>query len=104
MRISDWSYDVCSSDLAAMLYIGRAARAGGGEKERVPLGNEGGDVRRDVVAPVAALIEVAAPARLLLRLDRRRKGDVTDMPLRRGRFHGKAFQSDRKSTRLNSSH
>src|SRR3546814_4782498 len=80
MRISDWSSDVCSSDLEklAVKFIGHRGVEGIGEAAAI---FDDRDRRPD---RIDRLIEV-------------RRGDVRFPELRRGRL-------DRKSTRLNSSH
>src|SRR3546814_4379591 len=101
MRISDWTSDVCSSDLAELRHRGAELfQPDGDEGEDAPFrrysgagrllqaaaepeGEAGADHRRD--APAGGADETGGGAALA------RRGDGGDRP-------------DRKSTRLNSSH
>src|SRR3546814_10010806 len=98
MRISDWSSDVCSSDLLAR---NRGPRAM--SRTAVVLFNLGGPDRPEAVEPFLfnlffdpAIIRLPAPLRWLVAklLSRRRA------PVAQAIYH----EIDRKSTRLNSSH
>src|SRR3546814_3312920 len=99
MRISDWSSDVCSSDLDRFGDVVVAAPVGGalGQAELVemagaPRGMPGGafvDLR-------GVVDEVAVAAKRLHVGDLARRGGA--------RHHRGELQADRKSTRLNSSH
>src|SRR3546814_10477285 len=94
MRISDWSSDVCSSDLAGPLKSrGRKHRAaeGGVIDVDVAIGLRARRPRR-LVGVVVDAVQVNA-----LRTDERHR--LLEL---RARAHGE--QEDRKSTRLNSSH
>src|SRR3546814_7662517 len=109
MRISDWSSDVCSSDLAAkrwsiIIRPGQAIPTGHielGELCRVHRGQVTGDNSIWIAGdhakelPASVLTPTVTKARDLLRA-----GDVleNEMDLRR------VINLDRKSTRLNSSH
>src|SRR3546814_4415331 len=95
MRISDWSSDVCSSDLARplddldLLDVEDVARLRTGVADAVDIGAGGRIVAADE-RPVA---------------DRRAALAGTEADARRGAIHlGQRGGTDRKSTRLNSSH
>src|SRR3546814_2596634 len=107
MRISDWSSDVCSSDLRAQLSFGLVGRI---------VGRRGGDVEQTagafemILAPGAGEQAIVADA-----VESARQGVEQEAAneLVSGQRHdllavGAAlaiiFISDRKSTRLNSSH
>src|SRR3546814_4488800 len=110
MRISDWSSDVCSSDLARIdLETERAIDAEvvpvGDKDEGTPVrgraeaGDDGGPIGGDL-KPVEAL-EVGGVAELRAILVSGRAAEVDDVG------HGLLLlrdHKDRKSTRLNSSH
>src|SRR3546814_8012508 len=99
MRISDWSSDVCSSDLFG---IGGAGRVQRGILRHLTgnalIGRRAGEVETslDVGRNPVSDIEIAAYgipiAMVAIAVD----------PLRRN--SGKIIERDRKSTRLNSSH
>src|SRR3546814_3236187 len=104
MRISDWSSDVCSSDLVYS-DIGRMVKAGKAAG-RTPMIAVAGCVAQaegeEIMARAPAVSMVVGPQayhRLPEMLDRAVKGERasdTDMPA--------IAKFDRKSTRLNSSH
>src|SRR3546814_5685558 len=114
MRISDWSSDVCSSDLPAPLAIAARCDPRRGEKP----GEPEAATDRDELPPVLRLGSVAADHRRVLVPEQAVVGDqlrtgVLDHGLRLpvhagadGRRGGQVDQrrKDRKSTRLNSSH
>src|SRR3546814_8056322 len=115
MRISDWSSDVCSSDLAEARRVGRG-RASGVRRARANLSIEG---RRDGGTQAMARRDrgvVVAPARELQGACRGRpvSGAAVIVALRVAATPEAAFAvftrdigtwwRDRKSTRLNSSH
>src|SRR3546814_7900734 len=97
MRISDWSSDVCSSDLCGRDQAMKTAPAGADAEEAHVLeeGREGGVAvglqhnREDA----ARAREVPTPERVTGIVGQRRKEDTPNGGMR-----------DRKSTRLNSSH
>src|SRR3546814_1492971 len=95
MRISDWSSDVCSSDLAAVAVAQvHAVRVGGEIVEQRGVGD------RDAVRETgrsAAVLKIAGRVGLLLRQRR----DGGGARLERAPVDG---GEDRKSPRLNSSH
>src|SRR3546814_8713018 len=99
MRISDWSSDVCSSDLPALIRIGAQELRGQQRAaiEAFPLPREG-DARALAIVILGA--ELAAERCIL---QRRIIGETV-----RARGAGDAASRrlgvDRKSTRLNSSH
>src|SRR3546814_3500547 len=98
MRISDWSSDVCSSDLV------EAAGIGFGEVEHVV------DQAEQVAAAVVDVPHVLAVARVAERPQRlllQQLGESDDGIERRAQLvthHRQELRLDRKSTRLNSSH
>src|SRR3546814_9166038 len=106
MRISDWSSDVCSSDLAD----GAELAVVGGHRHRLPCRNA-----RIVIAKAEAVVEQAkGHADRLAERGIARQRDlqlamlVADQPLLAPRLFPcrvrRAARGDRKSTRLNSSH
>src|SRR3546814_4478784 len=90
MRISDWSSDVCSSDL--------------GERWRVVLRDGRNGTQREVLA--RALVNAAGP--WTAEFIEQRAGLGKGLPLRLVKGSHivvpRLFEQDRKSTRLNSSH
>src|SRR3546814_6481334 len=98
MRISDWSSDVCSSDLAD------AERARRGQIfERARIENELG-VRVTLVVEVIAEQRGTQPPRFV-EIAHRRVEHVVAILLRGRRVLREVIKAaDRKSTRLNSSH
>src|SRR3546814_6113342 len=108
MRSSDWSSDVCSSDLADR--IGAAAREVALLEKAARAGREGqaGDHAADLHSFLTALIgetEIDRGARLRL-LGRFAREDFRDaLPDGVDPVHDSSrARGDRKSTRLNSSH
>src|SRR3546814_2259881 len=112
MRISDWSSDVCSSDLAAQSLLGyiESARLDGLK----PASYDPGDLRAALAAAKGGDAGALARAELALSKgfaryvrDQRRPRDVgmiwADKTLKAKRPDTQAVL-DRKSTRLNSSH
>src|SRR3546814_10253539 len=101
MRISDWSSDVCSSDLHPMQALGRTqCRIRGDAADRVRQDAQGFQVKIEEDIGFGAIIMVDSP------LGRAEPvGDVID---RSGRISALVENGcrcmDRKSTRLNSSH
>src|SRR3546814_2482821 len=101
MRISDWSSDVCSSDLGLAIGDARkgrrrhAAPAREGLEHAVQHRLDGGE---DVVLGDEAHLEVE-----LVELARRAVGAAV-LVAKAGRDLAVAVEADRKSTRLNSSH
>src|SRR3546814_10244912 len=93
MRISDWSSDVCSSDLPRQLTNRHWLPAGRAEQQR---DNTARGVPRDFARGGMTAINIAGDAKGAS-VDR---ADAADPPP--GKQHRK--QIDRKSTRLNSSH
>src|SRR3546814_1053982 len=94
MRISDWSSDVCSSDLGIFLRIDRMRRAVGAE-EKFGRARGGGGAHREPV-PLALGDRQAIGVRADAADQHRIAIDVQMMRCDR--------RGDRKSTRLNSSH
>src|SRR3546814_10599277 len=103
MRISDWSSDVCSSDLAPLnsdvgLFfqsLGLTLLQGYGQTEASPViscNRPGAGIRMDTVGPPMKGVEVriAEDGEILVR------GELV--------MYGYWRNEDRKSTRLNSSH
>src|SRR3546814_10084562 len=113
MRISDWSSDVCSSDLVAIIGVGAVAIVVGGVRDA------GGAAAVVIAVAAVALLrgaiaiegilearQLRLEARLRLGearlfLDRLRRGGQCDGG---GEGRGGEEEGDRKSTRLNSSH
>src|SRR3546814_4094854 len=107
MRISDWSSDVCSSDLAAEL---DATVAGTGCRVRLHSGIHSGvvlvsagdlvrgryEILGDATNIAAHLCDLAAPDEIV--------ASETALGLDLGFFDASPRRLDRKSTRLNSSH
>src|SRR3546814_7502247 len=93
MRISDWSSDVCSSDLAGHDWPALIALAAATHRRRY------GDMALALLtAETAALPSLLAP----LRLDR---AALAPLEISLVRLSGRSLAGrDRKSTRLNSSH
>src|SRR3546814_8994368 len=118
MRISDWSSDVCSSDLAQQLGAileADAARAGGIGVERPEVAmhqNAVADVLHQTAEVVAAGGRLGGAARCRRGLRRRLVLHYQPVAapavavVKRARLDGAAIAdgSDRKSTRRNSSH
>src|SRR3546814_8559008 len=100
MRISDWSSDVCSSDLVAapfVLILPRRIGCGLGFRRRVEI--HAGKVRLQTEAfkESRCLMRVAVAGQLL--------DGETDEARKLDSVHGVSIgHLDRKSTRLNSSH
>src|SRR3546814_10487112 len=88
MRISDWSSDVCSSDLIAREAVA-VGRGGLQHRTRRILG----DVKEDAVQIIARFLGRNREARLVDDLNQLGDGQLEI-----------SRQLDRKSTRLNSSH
>src|SRR3546814_4629606 len=107
MRISDWSSDVCSSDLTAAQIIEYLEAVEPAEPVAQPApvaaGYEGKQPEQDL--PVAAHPPVPSPREIEVA---GRKALVDDDIARQRRAAMQAFEQimteDRKSTRLNSSH
>src|SRR3546814_1422694 len=101
MRISDWSSDVCSSDLHDLL--SRLERRVAFEQRQPALGlAEEMRARDDLLARVAALLHAVGVQAFERELLRR---PFLDLRLRKSRqAMGKVERRDGKSTRLNSSH
>src|SRR3546814_3162751 len=93
MRISDWSSDVCSSDLQAVLHVpdGRAVGEGG-----AAVGGEGGGVALAALDLLRCHLVGDGRAHLARLRVAAVAGDVEPAIAQR--------HVDRKSTRLNSSH
>src|SRR3546814_6472379 len=101
MRISDWSSDVCSSDLAEV--VGPELHQGGELADPQQAEDENGD--QDAVAEGQ---HIEAPARLRL-VGHRARRERRHLALLHEAVDGEGEdrrdqQQDRKSTRLNSSH
>src|SRR3546814_3228806 len=112
MRISDWSSDVCSSDLrgqqfAEPIAFHRAAIARGAMDEDVGLRPLGRLVQYLAAAPARG-DGLAAGERIAVgtAADDRDLGELADPAFVRDLGHRGSFgaEGDRKSTRLNSSH
>src|SRR3546814_3492054 len=107
MRISDWSSDVCSSDLCRSLEGRMPAREGakifhdGEEVGTVTSGGFGPSLSAPIAMAYvhAALAEPGTKVEIEVR-GKRLAATVTPMPFVPHRYH----RQDRKSTRLNSSH
>src|SRR3546814_4718013 len=124
MRISDWSSDVCSSDLLETALAGDAARAlrmsaslcAEGDSVLALMGWVAGEVRR--IAGYAAVAASGGDVGAAMRADRvweSRQSLYRRALQRHGASHWEGFvalcaqidriaKGDRKSTRLNSSH
>src|SRR3546814_6177431 len=94
MRISDWSSDVCSSDLAPEKRVGRM------DENRVRLDREG---QADAGKPVDGLCKTRSTLVPMFGIAKPRAAFEQPYPGcgEKAHFRGKL---DRKSTRLNSSH
>src|SRR3546814_6503084 len=105
MRISDWSSDVCSSDLRMALHVTTAERAWAGRDAWV-------NMLRATVATFAAAVGGADSLTVLpythaLGLPdgfARRIARNTQLVLKEESHLARVVDPDRKSTRLNSSH
>src|SRR3546814_3146637 len=112
MRISDWSSDVCSSDLRgfAELLVGaavaRAEETADSLARFEEIGGVGGDEADRARKPVAAIERRRRAAQDLDRLDEAEIDIVAASRRLRAEAEtvGNAHAVDRKSTRLNSSH
>src|SRR3546814_1845946 len=93
MRISDWSSDVCSSDLERRIAEVAAADVNAAAALGPEVAHRGGD-GREGVQRIAELVE-AERLHVVLQIGRL---------ARRVRFREGTELADRKSTRLNSSH
>src|SRR3546814_10564835 len=105
MRISDWSSDVCSSDLRPALALADADDAVAGGELAAGLGRTAGDQVPDH-HHVVLLLQLRADA-----LERQRHALVEALGAARVEVvgmrvdrRGVGVEEDRKSTRLNSSH
>src|SRR3546814_10720788 len=107
MRISDWSSDVCSSDLSRVyqILIGdlvdteRRRVEGGGDAKRQPRAQPPILITDDVAPDAADMVVIVDEAR--------HHGTAAEVAHRRVRGHRDAAarpDRDRKSTRLNSRH
>src|SRR3546814_4723441 len=97
MRISDWSSDVCSSDLLLQTYIRNIRHAQG---IVTPAGGTAASGSGDMAAPILS-------ERNAMRVLDRKVYAMGDVIFRTGQAGYSAFlvqSGDRKSTRLNSSH
>src|SRR3546814_9174794 len=99
MRISDWSSDVCSSDLDDLAV----------DRDEGKILIAGAIGVRFGIEEVVGELDVVAGLQVQRRLDRRAEGRVVAVArtVGRGLVQGAARQAektDRKSTRLNSSH
>src|SRR3546814_9705437 len=105
MRISDWSSDVCSSDLARLVGGEPAADDGGGAPGLHEQGHGEVVVRSHAALHVAGTdhrdLDALAPQHAAQRLAPYPDGGLGGTV---GGGAGKAAEGDRKSTRLNSSH
>src|SRR3546814_6304063 len=100
MRISDWSSDVCSSDLNALATYKRAAR-----DNKMPIAWHFSRVigaRFPAIHFVGVWDTVASV--LVPRSDRMWIPSLETLPYTRNNPSVRIFRQDRKSTRLNSSH
>src|SRR3546814_7461677 len=105
MRISDWSSDVCSSDLSAVDVLQQQAVASG-QFIRDPV-REASVGRKLCIAEFGILIahnSIALDAAEQPPLRRLRRANVRLLLAFSIRAHDVAHEADRKSTRLNSSH
>src|SRR3546814_2547521 len=101
MRISDWSSDVCSSDLLA---IGKELAVFASQVDALLAGHQRRDGqilgivdRPEIRLPVGVAEEVARP-------EGRREKAAAAVDRRVGVPQVRGVEEDRKSTRLNSSH
>src|SRR3546814_3840550 len=103
MRISDWSSDVCSSDLVAYTATQYALLSSLMSVARTVLASPGGAVAAETGWVTFFLITTVAaiPGILLAWWMVRRTPPVQEAATEAGLRHGRP---DRKSTRLNSSH
>src|SRR3546814_6799371 len=108
MRISDWSSDVCSSDLDDML-AARAELSAGRIFEHFPIHGENvesdlgpGEIwHHDNIVDWTAQLLIAHSGEILFGTNAAAFGILT---VRHRRYIPQAPEADRKSTRLNSSH
>src|SRR3546814_7287151 len=96
MRISDWSSDVCSSDLAQ-----RDARIGDVEDEK---GTESAEMQFGDIDDEAVADAVEDVADRAAEDQRQRQHVATRLFARHPKGDGNGAGGERKSTRLNSSH
>src|SRR3546814_2638203 len=100
MRISDWSSDVCSSDLAALARLAGQYAFDIADAEHLPGAEYRGEEfsrrlgRVDRGGRIEAIVAIAAG---------RRRG-LAEMPEQDRAAAPRGLDQDRKSTRLNSSH
>src|SRR3546814_2807515 len=119
MRISDWSSDVCSSDLVEIATDGACKgnpgpggwgaviRAGTREKDLSGGAADTTNNRMELTAVIEALNALKRPCRVTLSTDSRYVMDGLTRWIHGWRKNGwktAAKKPDRKSTRLNSSH
>src|SRR3546814_8363079 len=105
MRISDWSSDVCSSDLFALGFLGLPLGVVDEYDDSLPFHVEPGIVVPALFGGVDAVTDEDDVAVLDrgLRLDAIAECDIV-LRILRGDRRLAAGEADRKSTRLNSSH
>src|SRR3546814_7936849 len=102
MRISDWSSDVCSSDLTPVLQAAQHAIFLGTGSEIIS-----GSTRMKAGTAQKAAINIISTT-IMLRLGKVYRGQMVDMVVSNAKLQRRAAgivqMLDRKSTRLNSSH
>src|SRR3546814_3395490 len=113
MRISDWSSDVCSSDLVELLYasglrvselVGLRLAAAQRDQRLLIVAGKGG---RERMVPLSPGARQSLSAYLAVRehfLPTRGKGPKAVKAASPWLFPSRGAEGDRKSTRLNSSH
>src|SRR3546814_6562324 len=98
MRISDWSSDVCSSDLLDLIFVKRVDQRDEARRLVAILGSHARDAHQDHAMEMARDREiVGGTARLAAQLPERKDGNALQRLWN-------VQRPDRKSTRLNSSH
>src|SRR3546814_1782622 len=102
MRISDWSSDVCSADLAQRRFVRDVTR---GEEQRPILAVQVGKLMFEVDVVMRVAADVARAARTRADVVQRLFHRLDDLGMLTHReIVVRAPDGDRKSTRLNSSH
>src|SRR3546814_1161225 len=103
MRISDWSSDVCSSDLRALRACLDRDIAIVEDPDQLG-GNAIGEIVGDAVSLVGAVESRQARVPVAANVDFERRGDAECLELIYNPGPARFDRPDRKSTRLNSSH
>src|SRR3546814_4545244 len=111
MRISDWSSDVCSSDLGIVVVLRRNKPKD--RRGKIMLVNASREFRKgnpknhltdDAIARIAAAYLKGEPVTGLMSVIDSKQAEANDYNLSPSRYISNGETKDRKSTRLNSSH